>query len=481
MKRQKTLSLILALLLILTLSACLSRPPEGAPDAIPGDSADSIDPPSEEAPSEEAPSEEIPTEEAPTEDPPSEVIVETVAQFIAALRPGATILIPESTGLLLISEDGYQPLNEYGETENPNVLLTYTEDGYSVTICELDGLTIRGTGTHPASVTSGASESYVLRFFDCDDLRIENLSVGHLSDTQCDGGVFYMVDCDNVTIKDTDMYGCGTEGLYLENVVGLNVIDSTIYDCTYHLMTITYSRDLTFTNTVFRESGLGYGSLVNIRASRDILFDRCFFNDNESFIEYYFFDADFDSQEILVKDCAFNRNKSRILSRDTNVIFEDCEFQDNDFDTTGTFEEGGYWLHKKRPFYASAELEDIIALMTGEWICTGVLNGRGSAFESPDDLDISAWIDVWPDGALEFSLYDAGYRMYASTSLEIDRTKTNSWSDGSYVGWGAMFSSDDGLFEAQMLPYHEYLQIYLCTGEYVDDEWFMMLSFERSS
>ena len=56
--------------------------------------------------------------------------------------------------------------------------------------------------------------AFCLKFVNCSNCEVENLTIGHTVGGFCSGGVIG-AEQSSVTVKDCDLYGCGTYGLNL--------------------------------------------------------------------------------------------------------------------------------------------------------------------------------------------------------------------------------------------------------------------------
>lgn len=417
---------------------------------------------------------------AVTADPPdetpqqtSDIVVRNVDEFLAALAPDVTIVIPES-GLLFVPDD-WVPKGEQLSTDNEYYLVDYIFDEYEIIVRNITGLTIRGGGAAPAPLQCTSEGAYVLSFFNCVDLTIENISAGHLVLDQCYGGVFSFTDCSNVTLRNTEMYGCGTEGLYLVGVTGMIVTDCVIYECTTDLMSIEACRNIVFTNTEFRDSGWYYA--IHILDSNGIMFNSCTFARNIVADPFALFSADTYSSNIIVRNSDFIDNEAIVLSSTDLIKFENCRFSGNNFDTMGFFDDNDSWFSYEPEIPGQLSTVEVASMLSGRWICRG-FSLFGSDYIDPADAGVNAWLFIYDDGTVDFSVSDGDIEITANGKFTADYSHPNEWNDGSYVEWTAIVPSDDGAYHIGIMPYQHYLQAYICQGEYNDAVWLLSLYYE---
>jgi hypothetical protein len=208
----------------------------------------------------------------------------------------------------------------------PKVSEGVTWEWGELVLSGINNLTIHGPEGDKAGIVIENESAFVMRFEDCGDILIRGISAGHLVEGYCMGGVFCFKDSSGITITDTDMYGCGTEGLTLENVDHMKVVNSQIYECTFYIMTVTGGRNISFENCVFRDNR--EYTLVNVSETVNMSFTDCKFTGNRS--EQSRHDGRMFSvtgTTISVTNCAFSGNKTdEPTQNNSNVSFANCSF-----------------------------------------------------------------------------------------------------------------------------------------------------------
>ena len=122
-------------------------------------------------------------------------------------------------------------------------------DGKTITIRNLENVTIRGQGQNKTNLLVTPRYVFVLNFENCTNIELQDLTLGHTPDKgSCTSGVIGAKNCRNLFIDNCDLFGCGTEGLTLENVNTFGFTNSIIRECSYGIMTITGCKDLNFQN-----------------------------------------------------------------------------------------------------------------------------------------------------------------------------------------------------------------------------------------
>jgi len=201
--------------------------------------------------------------------------------------------------------------------------VSWTEafEGGELVLSGINNLTIRCEGAEgvKAEIVIDPRYSFVMKFENCSNIVMEGVSAGHSEGGYCEGGVFSFMDSSRITINNTRMYGCGTEGLALTNVSGMKVTDSGIYDCTYYIMTVTGGENIVFEDCMFMDNK--EFTLVNVSGTGKMSFTNCYFNDNHGQM------FNVEGTTISVSNSSFNRNVTDSPIRGSkNVKFTDCEF-----------------------------------------------------------------------------------------------------------------------------------------------------------
>ena len=194
-------------------------------------------------------------------------------------------------------------------------------DGGEFVLERIENLTIRGMGFNRSNTVIVIEPRYafVLTFRNCADIAIENVTAGHTEEGNCIGGVFSFADSSRITITDTRMFGCGTEGLALSDVSGMKVTGSAIDGCTYYIMTVTDGGDIVFDDCAF--TGNRQFTLVNVTGTRNMSFSKCRFDDNRGQM------FEVEGTDISVSNSSFSRNNADSPIQDSpNVELINCEF-----------------------------------------------------------------------------------------------------------------------------------------------------------
>ena len=174
---------------------------------------------------------------------------------------------------------------------------TYDVTDEEALLSNCNGLTIRAATPDEGVVELVCTDPYsnVLEIESCSGLTLENLVLGHiLEEGDCGGNVLGFYECNNITLRSMDLYGCGAYGVFAMNSTGIAVYDSVIHDCSYGCVSAIESYGLNFYDSVFRDCR--QYTMIDLMDG-SAFFERCkFYRLEGAFInesENYFFDAGF--------------------------------------------------------------------------------------------------------------------------------------------------------------------------------------------
>lgn len=232
----------------------------------------------------------------------------------------------------IILKAGDYNLLEPKVLDNKYVQYNQVFDGYEIQIKDINNLTIEAEQGAKVNLLIDPRYAYVMHFTNSNNINISGVVAGHYPDKgQCTGGVFKFENCKDIKIDNSDLFGCGTEGLTLDNVDRLQFINSTIRDCSYGIMTVKNSSNLNFNNSTFKDNEKYY--LINISHS-DANFEKCNIINNKILSDYSqnLFSLDIYSK-VSVSNSTIENNLSKTLTNEKdNITFKNVIFKGNDFD-----------------------------------------------------------------------------------------------------------------------------------------------------
>lgn len=257
------------------------------------------------------------------------VTVSTPTEFLKAIGPNKTI---------------YLNAGDYDLTTATGVGSSYVTwedeyDGSQILISNVTNMKIIGKGN--ARLLVSPAYTWVMKFYQCQNITLESYTMGHTQGGYCTGGVIYLDSCKNVKISNCKLFGSGTYGMNVYNSNNITVEKSDIYKCTYGLLILDNSSNINFTKTRFRETG--EFDLITINNCKTVNFKTCVFEKNYSTSNYLFrIDTDYEyydysntnkSTGVTVNTCTFRDNKLYYFSTDYGAVMRigDNRYERNDF------------------------------------------------------------------------------------------------------------------------------------------------------
>ena len=213
----------------------------------------------------------------------------------------------------------------------PNTKIVIASGKYivsdSLMLQNLDSIELEGS--YGCEIASSNGEVPVVEISESKNIVLNGLTLGHtVPEYGCgiDGIVVNAVKSENITIKNSDLYGCGTSGIDAYEVSGINVENTTIRECMISISNMMSSENATFTDCTFYANAYdkefqdgcafsGSGKAFEENEKKiDITFNNCIFKDNlnkqfaNSGIEY------------TLNNCTMNNN-----AWETSYLYDEYE------------------------------------------------------------------------------------------------------------------------------------------------------------
>ena len=161
------------------------------------------------------------------------VQVDNTLDFLNAIKSNTIIELAEGT---------YNISSVIENQTNENISIIDNFDGYEPDIYNVNDLTIRAKGK--VTILLEPRYAWVMMFYNCNNLTLEGITMGHTEKGYCVGGVLSFSECNNITIKSCSLYGSGTVGINTNFCNNVSVINSDIHDCSYGLLYIYDSNNI---------------------------------------------------------------------------------------------------------------------------------------------------------------------------------------------------------------------------------------------
>lgn len=212
-------------------------------------------------------SEVIPADSQPVvEGTQTEVRAATVDELLSALKPNTKIILTADEYNLCTASD-------YGIGDKQYYYWAEVYDGRELTIRNVQNLTITTEKEDSYGTTISAIPRYanVLCFENCANVELRGFTAGHsVEPGSCAGGVLQFVNCRNELVENCNLYGCGILGVQAFDTSALQIINSTIYECSYGGISLSNTRDVTIGGCDFRDLG---GEIFQFYNCSDITID----------------------------------------------------------------------------------------------------------------------------------------------------------------------------------------------------------------
>ncbi|MFB3894051.1 MAG: right-handed parallel beta-helix repeat-containing protein [Phycisphaerae bacterium] len=167
-------------------------------------------------------------------------------------------------------------------------------DGYELMLRNLRNVRIEGVGS-PAILVSKGQYPYVLRMEDCEGVELVNMELGRLGNQLADdsvvvpvmredsSGVLRMKKCRDIAMRDCTLHGGPLAGLELVDVIGFEMVGSTIKQSNVLLSAVGCDK-LSFNDCAFTDNGTGADEppqyAFDIQDSENVEFKDCRIRDN---------------------------------------------------------------------------------------------------------------------------------------------------------------------------------------------------------
>ncbi len=221
---------------------------------------------------------------------------------------------------------------------------TYEVDT-TINVRYISGLEIiGGEGVEIISLNPYAPVVYI-RY--ADNITIDGVVMGHYTvETHGCGVEGYVIcasGCENLTVNNCDLFGCGLNGLSLHGVTGFSADNTVIRDCMYNIMDLYDCDNIELTNCVMKnnaydEEERGYYNAIDGENS-SVKFVDCEFADN---LNYEFYDES--KINVQFENCNFTGNVWQAAEEDTQKgdVNGDEEVNAKDVTMLRRYIAGGY-------------------------------------------------------------------------------------------------------------------------------------------
>ena len=249
-----------------------------------------------------------------------DVTVGTAEEFVNALGSNKRIIL--KPGVYNLST-----INQVNKSDN-SVIWETVQDGKELNLQNIHNLTIEGMTSGKVEIKVAPRFANIINFTNVQNITIKNIVAGHTpAEYECNAGVLKFTNSNDISIMNSELYGCGSIGLSLNDVKRLNASNCTIDHCSLRAIQLYNSETINFTETniVNHEA---YSNIIMVDNSKDVTFEKCVMSDNHNF-GWSFIEA-LSKSNILLDKCVIKNNSQ---SSDSNVLNDKIYF----FNTTDYF------------------------------------------------------------------------------------------------------------------------------------------------
>ena len=252
------------------------------------------------------------------------VTVSNVDDFLAAIAPGADITLAEGTFDLSTAADyGSADVGTYYHWEA-------TEDGFTLVLQDVEGLSIRGAEKGSEIVATGRTAD-VLLLRGCKNVSIANLRMGHTeAPGVCAGHVIALDRSEDIRMGALNLYGCGATGLDMDQCKNIALCNSNIFSCTYSAVNARSSSGITLEDCSVDNIGYENGApfLFYFTGCDAVTVTECFMFDNN--VNYLV--SAYDSSNLSISNSAFTSNQTTMAAfmlSNTDLTITDTTYDYN--------------------------------------------------------------------------------------------------------------------------------------------------------
>ena len=172
--------------------------------------------------------------------------VNNIDDLLACL--GSDTVICLESGLYEISS-----AKQYGGKGGINYYWSECYDGYGLVLMGIKNLKIVGP-EEKAHIELYPRSADVMAFRFCDNVRLENLVLGHTQGAGgCTGDVVSFMGCGFCDVVNCELFGCGVNGVNAYACTDIRVTGSMIYECSGYAAVISDCADTVFENVIIRD------------------------------------------------------------------------------------------------------------------------------------------------------------------------------------------------------------------------------------
>lgn len=207
--------------------------------------------------------EQLPSESMAETVPSTGQTVKTVDELLAAIEPGAEILLEPGTYNLSTAAD-------YGKEDTRSTYYTWVPagNGYTLRLVGVDDLTIRGGGMESATLETDAVDGTLMEVLNCNGVTLEDFAAGGADGAESSiGCVVSFLGCRDIAVNRVDFRGSNVDGVMVQYCSNLTIRDSRISQCSSSALSLYECSQMTLERCEIHDIGRRYGSYAVLSAN----------------------------------------------------------------------------------------------------------------------------------------------------------------------------------------------------------------------
>ena len=230
--------------------------------------------------------------------------------------------IDNNTKIILTQEE--YNLSDVEFVYNEKVNKSEVFDGYEYIVNNVHFLAIEPKNNKTAKIVVEPRYANVLNFYECDNIKIKGLTLGHTTEKgDCTGGVINLYCTSDSSIENCRLYGCGTYGIIASLSHRLNVFNTEIYECTYGGIDMYNCIDVEFSKCIFRD--IKEFATFNMYCCENFIIKDSIIKNNEVRSEFFGFINAKDNKNLQFVNCHFINNTYSTLFEKDGIYMENCQ------------------------------------------------------------------------------------------------------------------------------------------------------------
>ena len=193
------------------------------------------------------------------EDGSAEYHVGTIDEFLAAIGPDRTVYLEGE--MFNISE-----AKNYGGYGGEYYRWEESYDGPTLVITDVSNFHLIGLGKNRTTILATPRYADVLRFEECRNVSVSNVTAGHTETGECCGDVLYFLNVTGILVDDCGLFGCGVWGITTSSCSQVQIENCEIYSCSFGAINMYDTVDAYMVNLNIHDmpenfNGVFYGCL----------------------------------------------------------------------------------------------------------------------------------------------------------------------------------------------------------------------------